>query len=252
MNILIVNDDGIWSPGLIALARHLSRIGDVYVCAPEKQRSGFSQAITLDQDLRIYPVDCPGARGAYVTSGTPVDCTKAGLQFFREEGVHVDIVFSGINLGSNLGMDTLYSGTVGGAIEAALDGIPAVAVSVDSLKASHFEVACEIAGDVIPFVLEQLTAETILNINVPDLPREEIRGIKFTRLGNRFYNDAYVSMGDGYYRLKGEPERIEEEHPDSDVRALADGYASITPLQFDYTRHELIGKVAVWGIRIRK
>ncbi len=252
MNILVVNDDGIRSVGLRALVDALNQVGDVYVCAPENQRSGFSQAITIGRGLRVFPVEYPGAKGAYITSGTPADCTKAGLQFFAKDGVKMDIVYSGINLGSNLGMDTLYSGTVGAAIEAAMDGIHAVAVSADSHEATHFETACQLAVDVIPYVMEKITANTILNINVPDLPPEEIKGLRYTRLGARFYDDSYVLQENGAYRLTGEPDKIEEEHPDSDVRASMDGYATITPLQFDYTQFEKIKEVSDWGLTIRK
>jgi len=252
MNILVVNDDGIKSTGIMALVEALSNVADVYVCAPEGQRSGNSQSITIGKTVYVKPVDFPGAMGALETTGTPADCAKIGIQFFKEEGNPIDMVYAGINLGSNLGKDTLYSGTVGAALEGAVSGIHSVAVSVDSHQASHFDVACEMAIDVIDFVLHKTTVNTVLNINVPDLPREEIKGIRYTSLGSRYYIDKFDEQEDGGFILEGEPTDLTDISKDLDVTATNDGYASITPLQFDYTEHEMIDTVSKWGLTIRK
>ena len=146
MNILVVNDDGINSRGLRELVETLTCKGDVYVAAPDGERSGFSRSITLGRKIHVKPREYRGANGAYAVDGTPVDCAKVGIQFFGEAGIEFDIVYSGINLGSNLGRDTNYSGTVGAAIEAALSGIPAVALSVDSHNPEYYGAARRIAS----------------------------------------------------------------------------------------------------------
>ena len=170
MNILIVNDDGITSRGLRELVDALRPHANIYVCAPDGQHSGASQSLTLTEPIRVYDFDYPGAEAAYAVTGTPTDCTKVGLQFYHERGIDMDMVYSGINIGSNFGKDTLYSGTIGAAMEAALSNVRAVAVSVDSHSATHFEVACEVAAAVIDKSMNELTPDTILNINAPDLP----------------------------------------------------------------------------------
>ncbi len=140
------------------------------------------------------------------------------------------MVYSGINFGSNLGMDTLYSGTVGAAMEGALTGVHSVAVSVDSHEARHFDVACELALDVMSFVRTKTSPATVLNINVPDQPREKIKGIRFTRLGGRYYRDIFVPSEGGGYKMEGAPDAVADDRKLLDVTALAEGYASITPL----------------------
>ena len=252
MNILVVNDDGIRSAGIMALTEALSKVADVYVCAPDGQRSGNSQSITIGKKVFVRHVDFPCAKGALETTGTPADCTKIGLQFFKEEGNPIDMVYTGINLGSNLGKDTLYSGTVGSALEGAVSGVHSVAVSVDSHKATHFDVACELAIDVIDFVREKTTVDTVLNINVPDLPREEIKGIRYTNLGSRYYIDKFESQEDGGFMLDGEPTDLTDVSKKLDITATVDGYASITPLQFDYTEFDMIDTVSKWGLKIRE
>jgi 5'-nucleotidase len=251
MNVLVVNDDGINTAGIKALVEALSRVADVYVCAPDGQRSGKSQSITIGQTVFVESVEFPFAKGALSTSGTPADCAKIGLQFFAERGHKIDMVYTGINHGSNLGKDTLYSGTVGAAMEGAVSGYHSVAVSVDSHQASHFDVACEMAIDVMDFVLNETGTDTILNINVPDLPREEIKGIRYTILGNRYYIDKFEAQADGGYKLDGEPCDLTDVSKDLDVTATTDGYASITPLHFDYTQYEELEQVRNCGLKIR-
>ena len=186
-------------------------------------------------------------------TGTPTDCTKVGLQFYHERGIDMDMVYSGINIGSNFGKDTLYSGTIGAAMEAALSNVRAVAVSVDSHSATHFEVACEVAAAVIDKSMNELTPDTILNINAPDLPPEEVKGIRYTALGNRFYIDKFIPVesenGDSYM-LDGAPIDLNDIEERYDVTATWDSYVSITPLQFDYTAHDMIGKISTWGLEL--
>ena len=252
LNIMIVNDDGITSPGLKALAKALGTIANVYICAPDGERSAMSQAITITDTIDCYDFDYPAAVGSMACTGTPTDCTKIGLQMFKERGIEMDMVFSGINIGSNFGKDTLYSGTIGAAMEAALSGIRAVAVSVDSHTATHFDGACKVALDVAQKSLESLTPDTIININAPDIPMEEIKGIRYTALGNRFYIDKFIPTDkEGSYMLDGAPVDLEDIESKYDVTATWDGYISVTPLQFDYTAHDKIAEIEKWGLELR-
>ena len=252
MNILVINDDGFESAGIHALAAALSEVGDVYVCAPSGQSSGASQSLTIHGSIRAYEKDFPGARGGLVVEGTPADCTKLGVQLFGEKGVRFDLLFSGVNKGSNLGKDTLYSGTVGAAMEGALHNIRSVAVSIDSHEAEDFSVACEVAVDVVDFVLNKTTPDTVLNINVPLLPKEEIRGIRYTRLGERYYDDVFEPDGEGGYYLNGEPKLFPDPDRIYDMTAVSEGYVSITPMTFDYTQVDMLETVAGCGLKIRR
>lgn len=145
MNILVTNDDGINASGICSLAEALSKVADVYVCAPHTQRSAAGHGITVSKPIEVEERTFARAAKAYAITGTPADCVKIGTKILREQDIKVDMVFSGINLGGNLGTDTLYSGTVSAAIEGSLCGIPSVAVSVNSHEATHFELACELA-----------------------------------------------------------------------------------------------------------
>lgn len=249
MNILVVNDDGIQSPGLRALVEALSKKAKVFVCAPDGQRSAKSHSITLGENVLIQPVIYPGAEDALQTSGTPADCTKIGLQFFAETGNSIDMVYSGMNLGSNLGWDTLYSGTVGAAAEAAMSGIHAVAVSVASHNASHFETAGELAADMIDRVYGKVDPSIVMNINVPDLPKDQIKGIKVVPLGQRYYDDKFHLVEENQYTLSGNPADYSETG-EVDVTAVHGDYATVTPLQFDFTAKKYLDLVKEWNLSL--
>lgn len=250
MNILVVNDDGIGSAGLAALVSHLSAAADVYVCAPDGQRSAKSHSITLGENITVKEAFVSGAKKALTASGTPADCTKIGLQLFGEMGVTIHMVYSGINMGSNLGRDTLYSGTVGAAAEAALSGYHAVAVSVDDHEAVYFDTAGKLAVDAISHIYGKMDPSVVININTPNLPAEKIRGIKFARLGNRYYDDKFHLTEDGTYALSGEPTPSESHGADSDVAAAGADYAVITPLQFDFTDHAALENIRDWRFEL--
>lgn len=289
MNILVVNDDGIDSRGLRELVETLTGKGDVYVAAPDGERSGFSRSITLGRKIHVEPREYLGANGAYVVDGTPVDCAKVGIQFFGEAGIEFDIVYSGINLGSNLGRDTNYSGTVGAAIEAALSGIPAVALSVDSHNPEHYGAARRIASEILDStsgedgrcISSEMLGLTLskdsghayggryLNINVPNLPAEDIKGVRITTFGGRHYADSFreaagndgresrvvlqnadtEDVGTGWescrgpYLLDGETVVHDSEKETSDIVAVARGYISITPARYDETDYDLIKSI---------
>jgi len=249
MNFLLVNDDGIESEGLHALANALATVGNVYVSAPATQQSGKSISISLMDSIRVNEYQVPNAVKAWRVDGTPADCTKVGIQKCAEEGAKIDVVFSGINRGSNLGCDTLYSGTVGAAIEAALHDRHAVAVSVNNHDAKHFDTACDLALQVIDYVMK-LPVNIVVNINTPDLPPEEILGIKIATLGQTNYVDEFVCKEDDIYVLEGYIPDYSHVPDFIDIGANCKGYATVTPIQFDLTAHDYIEHVSEWNLKI--
>jgi len=254
INILVTNDDGINARGINALVKALSAIAKVYVCAPDTQKSACGHGITVAAPITVKEVKMEGAVKAWKISGTPADCVKLAIKNLLQEEIKIDLVYSGINHGPNLGTDTLYSGTVSGAIEGSICGIPSIAVSANSHHPEHFEGCAAIAVQSVEIALKNLDTKTVLNINVPDLPMEEIKGLKITRLGAREY-DEYFDMrlnpsGQTYVWYAGTPLWYENLPEDIDVIALQNGYASITPLQFDLTNHQLIEEVKTWGLKL--
>lgn len=249
MNFLLVNDDGIDSEGLHALAVALSEKGKVYVAAPSVQQSGMSHSISLMGSITIKEEKVPCAERAWRVNGTPADCTKVGVQRCQESGIEIDIVFSGINKGSNLGSDTLYSGTVGAAIEGALQGYHAVAVSVNDHDAKYFDGACDLAVQVIDKVME-LPTNIVTNINAPNCPKDQIKGVRYPVLGPSYFVDCFVPAENGEYVIKGEVGDYAGLGEGIDVGANALGYATITPLQYDFTSEEYLDTVKNWNINI--
>lgn len=252
LNILIANDDGIWAEGIRALADALSEKAKIYICAPDSQRSAAGHGMSMSKPLYAEAVDYPGAEKAYAISGTPADCVKLGLKLLAKDGVKIDMIYSGINMGSNVGTDMIYSGTVAAAIEGAMNGYPSVAVSVDSHEAKHFELACELAVSALENAYERMDPSIILNINTPDMPKEEIKGVKYTRMGRREYYERYDEIVDENGRIQymyGGDRVIYEGLPDDiDVIANQEGYASISPIQFDLTAYNYVDKIKEWGI----
>jgi 5'-nucleotidase len=240
MNILLSNDDGILSEGIRRFADALRTLGDVYVFAPTEQMSCCGHGVSVKKTLRARDLRFPGARRAVSVDGTPADCMKVAFKMLEEDGIGVDMVFSGVNMGGNLGTDTLYSGTISAAMEAVMIGIPAVAASVDSHEPRHYETVLELALRLGRLGPRGLRGDTVLNINAPDLPPAEIKGVRVTRLGVREY-DAWLreeAREDGLrtYRYAGSNPVYRPGIPeDTDVAAHRDGYATITPLCFDLT-----------------
>lgn len=249
MRFLVSNDDGVLAPGLAALAQALSAFGEVTVVAPESERSGFSNALSLDRPLR--PVRQPN--GFWAVNGTPADCVHLALNGLLD--FEPDIVVSGINSGANLGDDTLYSGTVAAAMEARFLGKTAIAVSLAGPGARN----CGVEGyagaaAMVQRLLEgwdslQLPNRTLLNVNVPEGPVEAIKGFKVTRLGHRGRAQDVMTLEDPRGRevywigLAGDPADAGE---GTDFHAVHEGYVSITPLQTDLTRHDALPDVARW------
>ncbi|OMH39179.1 5'/3'-nucleotidase SurE [Motiliproteus sp. MSK22-1] len=242
MSILISNDDGVHAKGLAVLAESLSRIAEVHVVAPDRNRSGASNSLTLDRPLEPQHL----SNGFISINGTPTDCVHLGISGLFETAP--EMVVAGINHGANLGDDVLYSGTVAAAMEGRYLRRPAIAVSLAG--SLHFESAAEIALQLIQQVSQlNLAPRTVLNINVPDLPVEQIKGTHITRLGHRNLADQPVSSVDprGKERFwiagAGEPE---DAGPGTDFYAVADGYVSITPLQADMTQYSGFDNLGAW------
>ncbi len=239
MRILIVNDDGIHAKGLFTLAKKLSQKHDVTVVAPESERSATSHSITIYRPLRVRKAEIPGLEGVncIAIDGLPVDCTKIGISYVAKS--KVDLVVSGINHGSNMGIDILYSGTVAAALEAALTGYNALAVSCCSSCPENLDAAAEIASLVIDSGLFDGGQKGIpYNLNVPDLPFEQIKGIRAVKQGKTMYDDVADVRSDPrgreYVWLTGEyvEEKTGEE---TDGSAVSEGFAAITPIKIDMT-----------------
>ena len=246
MKILLSNDDGYRAEGLDALGRAMRPLGAVTVVAPDRNRSGASNSLTLDVPVRATTY----AADSYYCNGTPTDCVHlavSGLFDFDH-----DIVVSGVNDGANLGDDTLYSGTVAAAVEGRFLGLPAIAVSlcVEPGSPRNFASAAEVAARLVDRMAKTpLQGSVILNVNVPDLPDGALRGIKVTRLGNRHRAERVVRAKDPRGRnvyWVGSAGAGQDAGPGTDFHAVAAGYASITPLQIDLTRHAALPEVERW------
>ncbi len=250
MRILVTNDDGYDHPGILALKGALAPLGEVILFAPDGNRSGVSLARTFRDPIRVDEAILPDDTLGFVCSGTPADCVA--LAFLGVVDPPPDLVVSGVNQGANLGDEVLYSGTVSAAMEAVLNGVPGIAVSLDAWEGGDFRVPARFAAHLVARLLERgLPRNLLLNVNVPNLPPEGIRGVQVTRLGKRIYRDAlekHVDMeGRVHYRLVGQPPRLVLKEG-TDVRAVADGYISLTPLRLDMTEEALLQEVSSWGI----
>lgn len=252
MHILITNDDGVASPGLLALAQEMRKLGDVTVLAPDHNWSASGHVKTLDRPLRVKKVKLADGTQALTSDGAPSDCVAlAALGLLPEP---VDMVLSGINSNANVGHDVTYSGTVTAAMEAAIWGLPGIAVSLD-VPENHIELldyspAAKIAGQIARAVRENgLPKDILLNVNVPFLPYERINGIRITRQGLRVYRDLLVSREDPrgrpYYWIGGDaPTGVPENG--TDFGALADGAVSVTPLHLDLTAYQAMEAMRTW------
>ena len=240
MRILISNDDGYFAPGIGALADALRQRATVTVVAPERDRSGASNSLTLDRPLSLKRL----GEGFYHVNGTPTDCVHLAVTGMFDE--LPDMVVSGINHGANMGDDTLYSGTVAAATEGFLLGVPAIAISLASSSATDFTAAARVADVLVERMRRQPFAQPVLlNVNVPDRPFDEIRGFRVTRLGKRLYRDELkkvekeVDDGRTHYRIYGYEPGMDDQ-PDTDIGAIARNRLTVTPLSLDWTHHDKI------------
>ncbi len=244
MHILITNDDGYLAPGLRSLAEELAQVAEISVVAPDRNKSGASNSLTLMRPLRVERAD----NGYYYIDGTPTDCVHLALSGLLDSAP--DMVVSGINNGPNLGDDVLYSGTVAGAMEGRYLGLPAIAVSLVGKPATHFDTAARITRRLIAHLQHNpLPDDTLLNVNVPDLPADEIVSLDATRLGFRHKAESMLRQSDPYGRPVywiGPAGEAQDAGPGTDFHAVANGSASITPMQIDLTRHRGIEPLQRW------
>jgi len=244
MRILLSNDDGYQSPGILILAQTLAQFGKVTIVAPDRDRSGASNSLTLTTPLRAQEL----GNGHYFVEGTPTDCVHLAITGLLDE--EPDLVVAGINQGPNLGDDVLYSGTVAAATEGRFLGLPAMAVSIASHEPRYLETAAQVAANLVANLdAEVLGSKLILNVNVPDLPFDQLAGIQATRLGHRHKAEPVIRTTDPRGRTiywVGPAGAEADAGPGTDFHALRHGFVSVTPLQVDLTRHALLGPLAEW------
>ena len=246
MRVLLSNDDGVDAPGILVLAERLAALGEVTIVAPDRDRSGASNSLTLDQPVRVVHLE----DGRYRVAGTPTDCVHLALSGLLED--EPDIVVSGINNSANLGDDVIYSGTVSAAMEGRFLGLPAIAVSLVSKnhQGEHYESAAKAVLLLMERLLvDPLPADTILNVNVPDRPWQDILGFETTRLGKRHRSAPCIKQNDPRGRpiwWIGPAGDVEDAGPGTDFDAVRRGYISVTPIHVDLTRFQALEKVGNW------
>jgi 5'-nucleotidase len=255
--ILVTNDDGVFSPGLLALKQALATLAEVIVLAPERNWSASSHIKTMHKPLRIQKTTLADGSAAFSSSGSPTDCVA--LVMGGALGVTPDLVVAGINAGYNVGIDVTYSGTVACAMEAVIKGVPGIAVSstyfgeertdAADVRRMTGEIACGMAQCVLSAGLPEYT---LLNVNVPALPAAEVQGVRVTRMGRRHYDANEVEQrhdpyGRPYYWLGGALP-LDEDDPETDVGAIRQGYVSVTPISLDLTHHAFLNNLRTWDL----
>jgi len=242
MRILISNDDGYQAKGIKQLTKSLSEIAEVIVVAPSENKSAASSSLTLGRPLKPIQIE----KNIYAIDATPTDCVHLALCGFIKESI--DLVVTGINFGANLGDDTIYSGTVAGAIEGRFLGLPSIAISLASWECNHFDTAGEIAKKLVTQIdKSKLSYNTIINVNVPDIPLSEIKGIKSTRLGSRHKSKPSIKDKENasFYWI-GENGKEADNSVGTDFHAISNNFVSVTPLQIDTTKHSEVKQVNDW------
>ncbi len=247
MRILICNDDGITFPGIVELAKAFVSLGEVYVVAPEAERSAASNALTLANILRVKEVNMniPGVK-AFTTSGTPADCAKMGIETLMPE--RPDFIVSGINKGQNMCVDIMYSGTCAAAYEGAFVDILSMSVSLDHpTPDADYSIAAEWAVKTAKKLIEmKADPQYLYNLNIPNLPKEQIKGLKVTKVGRVIYKGGFEkrvdTYGRPYYWVNGRPE-VADTNPECDNNRVAEGYVSLSPLTRDLTAYEQLEKL---------
>lgn len=244
MKILVSNDDGVYAPGLLILSKALAQIAEVCVVAPDRNRSGASNSLTLSRPIRVKSIE----NGFTSVEGTPTDCVHLALTGLLDASV--DMVVAGINAGANLGDDVLYSGTVAAATEGRFLGLPAIAISLAGVELKHYDTAAAIAVKLVQRIYRaSLPPQTILNVNVPDVPWHELKGVEATRLGTRHSAEPTIKTfdprGDPIYWI-GPSGARQDDGIGSDFRAVEYKKVSITPLKVDLTNDEILDSVFEW------
>ena len=251
--ILVTNDDGVHSPGLLALKQAMDGVGQVTVFAPDRNWSAAGHSKTMHKPLRMSQAELADGTLAYTTNGAPSDCV--GLALLGAIPDMPDLVVSGINQGANLGHDITYSGTVAGAMEAVVGGVPAIAVSLNAREWRDFSAVTAVVIDLAHHILDNgLPSNTLLNVNAPALLPSQVAGVAVTRLGQRVYRDILIERtdpaGQPYYWIGGEPPSGVEEDG-TDIGAVARGYISVTPLTMDMTDYQFIDRLRGWLAKAR-
>jgi len=250
LNLLITNDDGIHAPGIFALKNALEKIADVLVVAPETERSAVGHAITLSDPLRVSEIYKNNSFFGHAVNGTPADCVKLGIRCLSDKPF--DLVVSGINMGPNTATNIIYSGTVSAAAEAVIMGVPGLAVSLTSFDTPEFEYTCSLTQQLVKKILENgLPKGTLLNVNVPPLPPEEIEGIVITRQGKGRYEESFDKRVDPnnrtYYWMTGKRMNLDHDNDVDDV-VIRQKKVSITPVRYDLTDMDMLQKLERWNI----
>ncbi len=249
MNVLLCNDDGIHAPGIAALYDAVRDMAEVHIVAPEAERSAVGHAITISNPLKTKKIHKNGAFFGYAVDGTPADCVKLAVSALLP--APPDFILSGINLGPNAGINVLYSGTVSAATEGTILGIPSMAISINTFTEPLWETAKIVARKMLGRLLRgTFPPETLLNVNVPNLPHEELKGTRITTMGRSRYHESFERRtdprGNEYFWMDGELTMLDEENGDTDLQALESGYVSLTPLGLDLTRHDALPRLEKW------
>jgi 5'-nucleotidase len=244
MRILLANDDGYFAPGIACLAEALEGLGEIVVVAPERDRSGASNSLTLDRPLSLRQAP----NGFYFVNGTPTDCVHLAVTGMLDP--LPDMILSGINHGANMGDDTIYSGTVAAATEGFLLGIPAMAISLVGKEGRHFETAGRVARQLVErFIAQPVREPVLLNVNVPDLPHAELAGFQVTRLGRRHKAEPVIRItsprNETMYWI-GAAGAAQDAGPGTDFAAVDAAYVSLTPLQVDLTHAQQLPRLQAW------
>ena len=248
MRFLLTNDDGIYARGLSALYQELSKEAECLIVAPEVEQSAVGHAITISRPLMVRRAKKNGVFLGYAVTGTPADCVKIGIGELAEKPF--DLVVSGINIGANVGINVIYSGTVSAATEGSILGVPSLAISLDTHnRDADFSFAAKIAGKMARFMLKHNPNKNIpLNINIPAIPEEEIKGVVVAKQGKARLMESFEKRVDPrdniYYWLAGETRLSETEEADSDASVLRRGMISITPIYYDLTRYDILGNLS--------
>ncbi len=251
--ILITNDDGFTAKGLNELIDVAKQFGELLVVAPDQPQSGMGHAITVNNPIRFHQTDYYNDITGYQCSGTPVDCIKAGMYLLK--GRKPDLILSGINHGSNVSTNVLYSGTMSAAVEGALEGIPSIGFSLTNYASNaNFNPSKAIVKEIVgKAILNKMKKGICLNVNIPDVELSKIKGIKTCRQGEAFWDDTFDErvdpLGKKYYWLTGSF-KSHEDSEDTDVNQLNNNYVTVVPTQFDMTAHKSIGEIQNWNLEL--
>lgn len=253
--ILVTNDDGIYARGILSLIEVMKNFGKVVVVAPDKPQSGMGHAITIGRILRLNKMDSMYGVEAYACTGTPVDCVKIAIYHVMKE--RPDLIVSGINHGANNSINVIYSGTMSAAVEGAVEDIPAIGFSLlDHSRDANFEASKQVVHEVVEAALKNgIDSHTCLNVNIPNVSYDQLKGIKVCRQAHAFWDDAFDKRtdphGHDYFWMTGEF-RNHDDGDDTDVWALENNYVSVVPVQYDMTAHRSVPQLKNWKLELPK